>query len=219
MDLAQQALGRAGVGRDTGNDGAGQVDNGTLNQVEDNIDGAAEDGEGEETVGADEGVDELGVGLNESVESVVDGQLVSLAEGGNHRSGDDAAGVGDKVSSQSVEAADDVRELLGKCNRSNVADGIAGGGKHVGDAVQGRGDASGVKSQETDIELVELSHLLNVDVVSELLELVDLLALLALLHSLALLGGRHGVGRLDRQSGGEDGDELELHFGGLMLEL
>lgn len=65
MDLAQQALGRAGVGRDTGNDGAGQVDNGTLNQVEDNIDGAAEDGEGEETVGADEGVDELGVGLNE----------------------------------------------------------------------------------------------------------------------------------------------------------
>lgn len=73
--------------------------------------------------------------------------------------------------------------------------------------------------RESDIELVELSHLLSVDVVSELLELMDLLALLALLHSLALLGGRHGVGRLDRQSGGEDGDELELHFGGLMLEL
>lgn len=111
------------------------------------------------------------------------------------------------------------RELLSKCNRSDVANGIAGGGKHVGDAVQGRGDASGVKFRESNIELVKLGHLLLVDVVSELLQLVDLLALFALLHSLALLGGRHGVGRLDRQSGGEDGDELELHFGGLMLEL
>lgn len=108
------------------------------------------------------------------------------------------------------------RELLGNCNSSDVADGIAGGGKHVGDAVQGRGDGRGVEFRESDIKLVKLGHLLLVDVVSELLELVDLLALLALLHSLALLGGRHGVGRLDRQSGGEDGDELELHFGGLI---
>lgn len=111
------------------------------------------------------------------------------------------------------------RDLLSKCNSSDVADGIAGGGKHVGDAVQGGSNGRGVKLRESDIELVKLGHLFLVDMVSELLELVDLLALFALLHSLASLGGRHGIGRLDRQSGGEDGDELELHFGGLMLEL
>lgn len=219
MDLAQQGLGLVGVGRDTGNDGTGQVDDGTLNQVEDNTDGATEEGVGDETVGADEGVDETRVGVRESAESVEDGQLVSLAQGGSHGGGDDAGGVGDEVSSQSADAINDVRELLSKCNSSDVADGIAGGGKHVGDAVQGGSNGRGVKLRENDIELVELGHLLNVDVVSELLELVDLLALLTLLHSLALLGGRHGVGRLDRQSGGEDGDELELHFGGLMLVL
>lgn len=65
MDLGQQTLGLVGVGRDAGNDGTGQVDNGTLNQVEDNGDGATEEGVGDEAVGAEEGVDELGVGLNE----------------------------------------------------------------------------------------------------------------------------------------------------------
>lgn len=65
MDLAQQALGLVGIGRNTGNDGTGQVDNGTLNEVEDNTDGATEEGVGDDTVGADEGVDEVRVGLNE----------------------------------------------------------------------------------------------------------------------------------------------------------
>lgn len=65
MDLAQQGLGLVGIGRDTGNDGTGQVDDGTLNQVEDNTDGATEERAGEETVGADEGIDKPGVGLNE----------------------------------------------------------------------------------------------------------------------------------------------------------
>lgn len=114
------------------------------------------------------------------------------------------------------------RKLLSKCNSSDVANGIAGGGKHVGDAVQGAGNGRGVKLRESDIKLVKLGHLLHVDLVSELIELVDLLALLALLallNSLALLGGRHGIGRLDRQSGGEDGNKLELHFGGLMLDV
>lgn len=65
MDLAQQGLGLVGVGRDTGNDGTGQVDNGTLNQVEDNTDGATEEGVGNEAIGADEGIDEVRVGFRE----------------------------------------------------------------------------------------------------------------------------------------------------------
>lgn len=214
VDLAQLGLGLLGVGRDAGNDGTSQVDNGPLDQVENNTNGATEERVRNEAVGADESVDELSVGGSESGESVVYGELVTIAEGGSHRGGDDAGNVGNKVSSQSADAGNDVRELLSKSDSSDVADGSSGGGKDVADAVQGSSNGAGVKGRETNVKLVKLGHLVDVDLMGKLLELVNLLALLALLLGLALLSGRHGIGGLDRQSGGEDRQKLELHFGG-----
>lgn len=65
MDAADLALSLLGVSRDTGNDGASQVDNSSLNQVEDDTNGAAEERVGNKAVGPDKSVDELSVGLSE----------------------------------------------------------------------------------------------------------------------------------------------------------
>jgi hypothetical protein len=65
VELAQQTLSLVGKSRDAGNDGASQVDNGSLNQVQDNTNGTTEERVGNEAVGANERVDESSVGTNE----------------------------------------------------------------------------------------------------------------------------------------------------------
>lgn len=65
MEGAQQTLGLLGISGNAGNDSTSQVDNGSLNQVQDDANGATEERVGNETVGANKGVDELGVGINE----------------------------------------------------------------------------------------------------------------------------------------------------------
>lgn len=65
MDVAQLGLGLIGISRDTGNGSTGQVHNGPLNQVENDADGAAEEGVANNAGGAEEGLDELIVGLGE----------------------------------------------------------------------------------------------------------------------------------------------------------
>lgn len=65
MELAQQGLSLLGKSRDAGNDSTGQVDNGPLNQVQDDTDGATEERVGNEAVGTNERVDERSVGIDE----------------------------------------------------------------------------------------------------------------------------------------------------------
>lgn len=65
VELAQQALSLLGKSRNAGNDGTSQVDNGSLNQVQNDTDGATEERVHNETVGANERVDEDSVGIDE----------------------------------------------------------------------------------------------------------------------------------------------------------
>lgn len=65
MELAQQTLSLLGKSRNAGNEGASEVDNGSLNQVQDDADGATEERVGNEAVGTNEGVDEGSVGIDE----------------------------------------------------------------------------------------------------------------------------------------------------------
>lgn len=64
VKLAQQGLSLLGKGRDAGNESTGQVDNGSLNQVQDNTDGATEERVGNEAIGTEESVDERSVGIH-----------------------------------------------------------------------------------------------------------------------------------------------------------
>jgi hypothetical protein len=64
VELAQQGLGLLGKSRDAGNDSSGQVDNGSLNQVQDDTDGATEERVGKEAVVTNESVDERSVGID-----------------------------------------------------------------------------------------------------------------------------------------------------------
>lgn len=64
VELAQQALSLLGKSRNAGNDSTGQVDNGSLNQVQNDTDGATEERVGNETVGTKETVDERSVGID-----------------------------------------------------------------------------------------------------------------------------------------------------------
>ena len=65
MDGVQLALGLLGVSGYTGYRGTGQVDDAPLNQVEDDGDGAAEEGAGNNTGRTDQTPDELVVDLSE----------------------------------------------------------------------------------------------------------------------------------------------------------
>lgn len=65
MEVAQKALRLLGKSGNASNDSASQVDNGSLNQVQDDTNGTTEERVGNETVGANKSVDELGVGIDE----------------------------------------------------------------------------------------------------------------------------------------------------------
>lgn len=64
VNAAQQGLGLLGKSRNAGNNGTSQVDNGSLNQVQDDSNGATEERVGNDTVGAKKSVDELSVGTD-----------------------------------------------------------------------------------------------------------------------------------------------------------
>lgn len=65
MELGQQSLSLLGKSRNAGNEGASQVDNGSLNQVQNDTNGATEERVVNEAVGTNESVDERSVGIGE----------------------------------------------------------------------------------------------------------------------------------------------------------
>lgn len=65
MEVAQQTLSLLGKSRNAGNESASQVDNNSLNQVQNDTNGATDERVGNEAVGANKRVDERSVGIDE----------------------------------------------------------------------------------------------------------------------------------------------------------